>query len=78
MVAWLVHEDCVITGECFTVGGGYVGRVSVAINDGYRWERPLTPESVSSNWDQIMQDDNWRPLPLGRGDLDRVLKGFNP
>jgi NAD(P)-dependent dehydrogenase (short-subunit alcohol dehydrogenase family) len=78
VVAWLVHEDCVITGECFTVGGGYVGRVSVAINDGYRWERPLTPESVSSNWDQIMQDDNWRPLPLGRGDLDRVLKGFNP
>ncbi|MBJ7260695.1 MAG: SDR family NAD(P)-dependent oxidoreductase [Acidimicrobiia bacterium] len=78
VVAWLVHEDCVITGECFTVGGGYVGRVSVAINDGHRWERPLTPESVSSNWDQIMQDDNWRPLPLGRGDLDRVLKGFNP
>ncbi len=75
---WLVHEDCGVTGECFTVGGGYVGRISVAVNDGYRWERPLTPETVRDAWDEVMTDDNWKALALGSGDLDRVLKGFRP
>jgi NAD(P)-dependent dehydrogenase (short-subunit alcohol dehydrogenase family) len=77
VVAWLVHERCTVTGECFSVGGGYVGRVTVAVNDGWRG-RPLTPESVRSHWDTIMADGPWTPFPAGRGDLDRMLDGFRP
>jgi len=78
VAAWLVHEDCAVSGECFTVGGGYVGRVSVAVNEGHRWERPMTPEAVRDAWGVVMADDRWSGLPAGSGDLDRVLEGFSP
>ena len=77
VAAWLVHEDCTVSGECFSVGGGYIGRVAVAVNDGWRG-RPLTPESVRDHWDTVMADGPWTPLPAGRGDLDRMLDGFRP
>jgi NAD(P)-dependent dehydrogenase (short-subunit alcohol dehydrogenase family) len=77
VVAWLAHEDCTVTGECFSVGGGYIGRVTVAVNDGWRG-RPLTLESVRDHWPAVMADDPWTPLPAGRGDLDRMLDGFTP
>ena len=78
VAAWLVHEDCTASGECFTVGGGYVGRVSVAVNDGHRWERPMTPEQVREAWDVVMAETAWSGLPAGSGDLDRVFEGFRP
>lgn len=77
VVAWLAHEDCSVTGECFSVGGGYIGRVAVAVNDGWR-DRPLSVESVRDHWSVVMQDGAWTPLPAGRGDLDRMLDGFRP
>lgn len=76
VATWLVHEDCTATGECFTVGGGYVGRVSVAVNEGKRWDRPLTPEAVRDGWDAVMRDGPWAGLAAGTGDLDRVFDGF--
>lgn len=76
VAAWLVHEECAASGECFTVGGGYVGRISVAVNDGYRWNRPMTPEAVREAWEVVMTDSGWSSLPAGSGDLDRVLHGF--
>ena len=78
VATWLVHEACTISGECFTVGGGYVGRVSVAVNEGRRWDRPLTPEAVRDGWDAVMADGPWAGLAAGSGDLDRVLDGFAP
>jgi NAD(P)-dependent dehydrogenase (short-subunit alcohol dehydrogenase family) len=77
VVAWLAHEECPVNGECFSVGGGYVGRVTVAVNDGWR-DRPLTLESVRDHWATVMTDGPWTPLPAGRGDLDRMLDGFRP
>jgi NAD(P)-dependent dehydrogenase (short-subunit alcohol dehydrogenase family) len=77
VAAWLVHEDCPVSGECFSVGGGYIGRVSVAVNEGWRG-RPLTPESVRDHWATVMADGPWTRLPAGRGDLDRMLDGFRP
>jgi NAD(P)-dependent dehydrogenase (short-subunit alcohol dehydrogenase family) len=76
VAVWLVHETCTVTGECFTVGGGYVGRVMVAVNDGWRGERPLTPESVRAGWADVMADGPWTPLPAGSGDIGRMLEGF--
>jgi NAD(P)-dependent dehydrogenase (short-subunit alcohol dehydrogenase family) len=77
VAAWLVHEACEASGECFSVGGGYVGRVTVAVNEGRRWDRPLTPEAVRDGWDDVMADGPWQPLPAGAGDIARMLEGFN-
>jgi NAD(P)-dependent dehydrogenase (short-subunit alcohol dehydrogenase family) len=76
VAAWLVHESCAVSGECFTVGGGYVGRVSVAVNEGHRWERPMSVEDVRDAWGAVMADTPWTGLPAGSGDLDRVFEGF--
>ena len=78
VVAWLVHEDCPVSGECFSVGGGYVGRVVFAVNDGWRGERPLTPEAVRDGFDTVMADGPLTALAAGRGDIDRMLSGFTP
>ena len=65
VVAWLVHEDCRVSGECFSVGGGYIGRVAVAVNEGWR-DRPLTPESVRDHWATVTRNGPWIPRPRER------------
>jgi NAD(P)-dependent dehydrogenase (short-subunit alcohol dehydrogenase family) len=77
LAVWLVHDDCTTTGECFSVGAGYIGRVMVAVNDGFHG-RPLSPESVRDAWEQVMADGPWTPLPAGSGDIPRMLEGFDP
>lgn len=77
LAVWLVHPDCTTSGECFSVGAGYIGRVVVAVNDGFHG-RPLSPESVRDAWGQVMADGPWTPLPAGSGDIGRMLEGFDP
>jgi NAD(P)-dependent dehydrogenase (short-subunit alcohol dehydrogenase family) len=48
VVAWLAHDSCESTGECYAVGGGHVARVAFAVNDGYT-DRDMTPESVAAH-----------------------------
>jgi NAD(P)-dependent dehydrogenase (short-subunit alcohol dehydrogenase family) len=78
VATWLVHEDCTVSGETFSVGGGYAGRVTVAVNEGHRWDRPMTPEAVRDAWPDVMADGPWTPLPAGSGDVARMLEGFTP
>lgn len=77
LAVWLIHPDCPTTGECFSVGAGYVGRVIVAVNEGV-FDRPLTAEKVRDQWDAVMADGPWTPLPAGSGDIGRMLEGFDP
>jgi NAD(P)-dependent dehydrogenase (short-subunit alcohol dehydrogenase family) len=48
VVAWLAHESCEVTGECFAVGAGHVARVAFAVNDGFT-DHDLTPETVAAH-----------------------------
>lgn len=45
-VAWLAHESCTVSGECYAVGAGHVARVAFAVNDGIT-DHELTPEVVA-------------------------------
>lgn len=49
----VLHEDCTVTGEAFSVQGGRVARVFYAATRGYFNPR-LTPEDVVENWDTIL------------------------
>lgn len=76
VAAWLVHESCAVSGECFSVGAGYVARVVVAVNEGFR-QRPLTAEDVRDRFNEVMDDEEpYRAMPAGTGDLGRIMKGF--
>jgi len=52
VVAWLAHEDCTVTGEVLSCGGGRVARVFVGVGPG--WFDPTPdPEAVRDNWEAI-------------------------
>ncbi|MBO0732167.1 MAG: SDR family oxidoreductase [Acidimicrobiaceae bacterium] len=71
VVAWLAHEDCPVTGEVFTVGGGRVGRFFVGMTTGY-YNPDLSLEDVRDHWDQI-RDETGYTVPASNSDELRLL-----
>jgi NAD(P)-dependent dehydrogenase (short-subunit alcohol dehydrogenase family) len=52
VVAYLAHDECVPTGEVFSVGGGQVSRLFLARSTGF-YDRALSPEFVRDHIEQI-------------------------
>ena len=63
VVAYLASERCEHSGEVWSVGGGSVSRVFVALADGYRKhprsEGPLSVDDVADNVDVIRAEDGY-------------------
>jgi NAD(P)-dependent dehydrogenase (short-subunit alcohol dehydrogenase family) len=58
VVAWLVHEDCPVSGEIYSTGGGRVARVFVGETAGY--VNPLlTAEDVRDHFAQIRDETGY-------------------
>lgn len=65
IVGWLSHEDCPVTGEVYSVGGGRVARVFIAEAQGY-FDKNLSMESIRDNWDQIRNEEGYAvPAHIG-------------
>jgi NAD(P)-dependent dehydrogenase (short-subunit alcohol dehydrogenase family) len=58
VVAWLASEECPVSGEIYSVGGGRVARVFVGVTPGY-FNRDLTLEDVRDNFDQIRSQEGY-------------------
>ncbi|HVV35585.1 MAG TPA: SDR family oxidoreductase [Acidimicrobiales bacterium] len=58
IVAFLAHEDCPVTGELYSCGGGRVARIFIAVGPGYT-NKELTLEDVRDNFDQIRSEDDY-------------------
>lgn len=56
-VAWLLHPKCPTNGECFSVGGGRVARVVMAVAPGLESTDPLTFDALVASWDRAMSLD---------------------
>ena len=56
IVAFLAHEDCPVSGEVYSVGGGRVARVFIGETPGY-FNANLTMEDVRNNFEQIRNED---------------------
>jgi NAD(P)-dependent dehydrogenase (short-subunit alcohol dehydrogenase family) len=52
LVAYLAHEDCPVSGQLFSVGGGRVAHVFIAETQGY-FKEDLALEDVRDNWGTI-------------------------
>jgi hypothetical protein len=59
VVTYLVHEDCPVSGELYSVGGGRVARVFIGVTPGYTNKESLTPEDVRDNFDQIRDEHDY-------------------
>jgi NAD(P)-dependent dehydrogenase (short-subunit alcohol dehydrogenase family) len=55
VVAWLAHEDCPVSGELFSCGGGRVARVFLGVTPGIA-DPELTVETVRDRWDEIRDE----------------------
>ncbi|MEI6630407.1 MAG: SDR family oxidoreductase [Actinomycetota bacterium] len=71
IVAWLSHEDCDVSGEVYSVGGGRVARVFIGETPGY-FKRDLTLEDVRDNWEQIRNTDGYA-IPNGVPDETKLF-----
>ncbi|HUR78053.1 MAG TPA: SDR family oxidoreductase [Acidimicrobiales bacterium] len=58
IVAWLAHEDCPVSGELYSCGGGRVARIFIGVAPGYT-NKDLTLEDVRDNFDQIRSDEGY-------------------
>ena len=58
IVAWLAHEECPVSGELYSVGGGRVARIALAEAPGF-YKADLTLEDVRDNFDQIRDLDGY-------------------
>ena len=58
VVAFLVHEDCPVTGEVYSVGGGRVARVFVGVTQGIV-DGELTAEEVRDRFEEIRSEDGY-------------------
>jgi NAD(P)-dependent dehydrogenase (short-subunit alcohol dehydrogenase family) len=58
IVTYLAHEDCPVSGEVYSVGGGRVARVFVGVTPGH-FDPDLTPEGVRDNLEKIHQEEGY-------------------
>ena len=58
LVAFLAHEDCPVSGQTFSVGGGRVAHVFIAETQGF-YDADLTVEAVRDHWDTITNQDGY-------------------
>jgi hypothetical protein len=58
VVAWLVHEDCPVTGEIYSVGGGRAARIFLGVTPGF-FKRDLSVEDVRDHFDEIRTEDGY-------------------
>jgi NAD(P)-dependent dehydrogenase (short-subunit alcohol dehydrogenase family) len=76
VVAWLAHEDCPVTGEIYSVGGGRVARFFIGMTEGY-YNADLSVEDVRDNWDRIRSEEGYS-IPSGPGDeFAAMMKAFS-
>ena len=74
LVAFLAHEDCPVSGQLFSVGGGRVAHVFLGETNGY-YSPTLSPEDVQSNWDTITNRDSFS-VPSNLGEETALFMPF--
>ncbi|HEV7688991.1 MAG TPA: SDR family oxidoreductase [Acidimicrobiia bacterium] len=71
LVAYLASEDCPLSGEVFSAGGGRVARIFVAEALGY-FDPVLTPETVRDHVDVITSEEGYT-VPRHAGDEIKLM-----
>jgi NAD(P)-dependent dehydrogenase (short-subunit alcohol dehydrogenase family) len=52
LVAFLAHEDCPVSGQAFSVGGGRAAQIFIGVTEGI-YDPDLTVEVVRDRWDEL-------------------------
>ena len=71
VVAWLAHEDCQVSGEVYSAGGGRVARYFTGLTKGY-FNDALTPDDVHQHVESIRSTRDYT-VPTSPDDEFAVL-----
>ncbi len=74
LVAFLTHEECPVSGQVFSVGGGRVAQVFIGETKGY-WKADLAPEDLRDNWDTVT-DQTGYSVPANLGEETALFLPF--
>ncbi len=74
VVAYLAHEECPVSGEVYSVGGGRVARVFIAETQGY-FNGKLSIEDVRDNFEKIRNEDGY-VVPANIGEETAMFMPF--
>ena len=58
IVTYLAHEDCPVSGQTFSVGGGRVAHVFIGETQGYH-KADLSPEDLRDNWATVTDQSGY-------------------
>jgi NAD(P)-dependent dehydrogenase (short-subunit alcohol dehydrogenase family) len=72
VVAYLVSDECPVTGEIYSVGGGRVARVFVGVTPGF-FKKDLTAEDVRDNFDQIRSEEGYVVPPNANAEIALLM-----
>jgi NAD(P)-dependent dehydrogenase (short-subunit alcohol dehydrogenase family) len=76
IAAWLVHEDCPVTGEIYSAAGGRIARMFIGLTEGY-YNPKLSLEDVRDHFEQIRNEEGYL-VPTGPNDeFAQLLKHFS-
>jgi NAD(P)-dependent dehydrogenase (short-subunit alcohol dehydrogenase family) len=76
IAAWLVHEECPVTGEVYSAAGGRIARFFIGLTPGY-YNPALTLEDVRDHFEEIRREDGYT-VPAGIADeFTELLKHFS-
>jgi NAD(P)-dependent dehydrogenase (short-subunit alcohol dehydrogenase family) len=77
LVAWLAHEDCPVSGEVYSVGGGHIARVFIGVTQGYTNTGDLSVEDVRDHFEQIRNEDGYSVPANLNEELGLTLKALS-
>ena len=75
VVTCLVHQDCPVTGEIYTIGGGRVARVFIGVTPGIM-DPELTAETVRDRFDEIRNLDGYEVPANANDEMMLALKSL--
>jgi NAD(P)-dependent dehydrogenase (short-subunit alcohol dehydrogenase family) len=75
-VAFLAHEDCPVSGELYTAGGGQVSRWFIGRTRGY-FNQHLTIEDVAENFSQIRAEAGYTVMTDPAEEVGQVLTAIS-
>ncbi len=76
IAAWLVHDDCPVTGEVYSAAGGRIARFFIGLTPGY-YNPALTLEDVRDHFAEIRREEGYT-VPNGIADeFTELLKHFS-
>jgi hypothetical protein len=70
VVVFLAHEDCPVTGEVYSMGGGRVARIFIGVTEGIV-DPALTAETVRDRLEEI-RDEKGYEVPTSMNDEIRL------